>query len=81
MLKSVFSSLLVFTLNLHVYPVSDFVCNFFFLNLSFSDFCDFESEPETSCFLTEELSNDNGDWTRGTVSMPDWILNNIHKSR
>lgn len=43
----------------------------FFLNLSFSDFCDFESEPETSCFLTEELSTDNGDWTRGTVSMTD----------
>nr|XP_022301459.1 MAM and LDL-receptor class A domain-containing protein 1-like [Crassostrea virginica] len=30
------------------------------------DFCDFESEPETSCFLTEEPSTDNGDWTRGT---------------
>lgn len=31
------------------------------------DYCDFEANPEVSCFLKEDLGDDNGDWIRNTV--------------
>uniref|UniRef100_A0A8W8LNP4 MAM domain-containing protein n=2 Tax=Magallana gigas TaxID=29159 RepID=A0A8W8LNP4_MAGGI len=30
------------------------------------DYCDFEADPEVSCFLTEDLADDDGDWIRNT---------------
>lgn len=32
------------------------------------DYCDFEVDPEVSCFLTEDLVDDDGDWIRNTVN-------------
>lgn len=32
------------------------------------DYCDFEADPEVSCFLTEDLVDDDGDWIRNTVN-------------
>ncbi|XP_034308334.2 MAM domain-containing glycosylphosphatidylinositol anchor protein 2 [Magallana gigas] len=32
------------------------------------DYCDFEADPEVSCFLTEDLVDDDGDWIRNTGS-------------
>lgn len=31
------------------------------------DYCDFEADPEVSCFLTEDQADDDGDWIRNTV--------------
>ncbi|XP_065938524.1 MAM domain-containing glycosylphosphatidylinositol anchor protein 1-like [Magallana gigas] len=30
------------------------------------DYCDFEADPEVSCFLTEDQTDDDGDWIRNT---------------
>lgn len=31
------------------------------------DYFDFEADPEVSCFLTEDQTDDDGDWIRNTV--------------
>lgn len=30
------------------------------------EYCDFEADPEVSCFLTEDQADDDGDWIRNT---------------
>lgn len=32
------------------------------------DYCDFEDDPEVSCFLTDDLADDDGNWIRNTVN-------------
>lgn len=38
-------------------------------NFCNEDYCDFEADPEVSCFLTEDLADDDGDWIRNTVNI------------
>lgn len=41
-----------------------FLCNSFCVE----DYCDFEDDPEVSCFLTDDLADDDGNWIRNTVN-------------
>uniref|UniRef100_K1PCI9 Uncharacterized protein n=1 Tax=Magallana gigas TaxID=29159 RepID=K1PCI9_MAGGI len=31
------------------------------------NYCDFEDDPEVSCFLTDDLADDDGNWIRNTI--------------
>lgn len=42
-------------------------------NFCNEDYCDFEADPEVSCFLTEDLADD-GDWIRNTVNIIKHVL-------
>lgn len=36
-------------------------------NFCVEEYCDFEADPEASCFLTEDQADDDGNWILNTV--------------